>query len=138
MGVGAEQANVAVQAVLPSDKVARGTSLTLFTRLLAMAISVPVAQNMMQQQIFADLGSSFAAEVWTDSGAADLRPKLRALFESEDSLGYRLVLADINYAISRCFMLAMILAAISVPFGLVVEWKNVKTDEEDAEPLLQE
>ncbi|KAI7916645.1 major facilitator superfamily transporter [Pyricularia oryzae] len=138
VGVGAEQANVAVQAVLPSDKVARGTSLTLFTRLLAMAISVPVAQNMMQQQIFADLGSSFAGEVWTDSGAADLHPKLRALFESEDSLGYRLVLADINYAISRCFMLAMILAAISVPFGLVVEWKNVKTDEEDAEPLLQE
>ncbi|KAJ0290277.1 hypothetical protein CBS470a_003922 [Colletotrichum nupharicola] len=127
VGVGAEQANVAVQTVLPSEKIAKGTSLTLFTRLLGVALSVPVAQSVIQQELVKALGPSLAGVVYGDGGAPDLRMKLQTMF-GDNTPAFQSALNGVNYAITRTFMLAMILAAISFPFGLLVEWKSVKKE----------
>ncbi|KAK1993966.1 major facilitator superfamily transporter [Colletotrichum falcatum] len=125
VGAGAEQANVAVQAVLPSEKVAKGTSLTLFTRLLGIALSVPVAQSVVQQELVKALGSSLASAVYRKEGVTDLRAKLRAML-GDNTPGYDDALNGTNYAITRTFMLGLILASISLPFGLIVEWKDIR------------
>ncbi|TLS22280.1 uncharacterized protein PpBr36_09955 [Pyricularia pennisetigena] len=132
VGAGGEQANVAVQAVLPSDKLARGTSLTLFVRLLGFAMWVPVAQSIIQKEILEQLGPELTSEVYGNGGAGDLHEQLEEIFDGDNTPDYMEALNRLNYAITRAFVLAMILAAISLPFAMMVEWRSVKTKKEDS------
>ncbi|GKT47428.1 efflux pump aflT [Colletotrichum spaethianum] len=127
VGVGAEQANVAVQTVLPNEMIAKGTSLTLFTRLLGVALSVPIAQSVLQQELSKKLGASVAATIYGDGGATHIKDNLQIIFGNGTS-EYQDALGKVNSALTRTFMLAMILAAISFPFGALLEWKSVKKE----------
>ncbi|TLD18590.1 hypothetical protein PspLS_10179 [Pyricularia sp. CBS 133598] len=126
VGAGGEQANVAVQAVLPSEKLARGTSLTLFTRFFGLVLWVPLAQSIIQREILAQLGPDLTSQVYGEGGARDLREQLEEIFDGDNTPDYLDALDRVNYAMTRAFMLAMILAAISLPFSMLVEWRSVK------------
>ncbi|KAL2875563.1 hypothetical protein SGCOL_009180 [Colletotrichum sp. CLE4] len=127
VGVGAEQANVAVQTVLPNEKIPKGTSLTLFTRLLGVALSVPIAQSVFQQELSKNLGNSVAAKIYGDGGATQIKENLQKIFGNGTS-EYNSALDKVNTSLTRTFMLAMILAAISLLFAILLEWKNVKKE----------
>ncbi|KAF4773442.1 MFS transporter [Colletotrichum scovillei] len=127
VGVGAEQANVAVQTVLPNEKIPKGTSLTLFTRLLGVALSVPIAQSVFQQELSKNLGSAVAAKIYGDGGATQIKDNLQKIF-GNGTAEYQNALDKVNTSLTRTFMLAMILAAISFLFAILLEWKNVKKE----------
>ncbi|KAJ3944605.1 uncharacterized protein N0V96_006143 [Colletotrichum fioriniae] len=127
VGVGAEQANVAVQTVLPNEKIPKGTSLTLFTRLLGVALSVPIAQSVFQQELSKNLGSAVAAKIYGDGGATQIKDNLQKIF-GDGTAEYQNALDKVNTSLTRTFMLAMILAAISFLFAILLEWKNVKKE----------
>lgn len=125
VGVGAEQANVAVQAVLPPEKISMGTSLTLFTRLLGFALAVPIGQNVLQQALSDRLGVAVAAQIFGRGGVTDIRGNLEIIFgagtpELEGAL------EDVNFALTQTFLVGLVMAATSFPFSLLVEWKSVK------------
>ncbi|KAI6567636.1 hypothetical protein MCOR03_000947 [Pyricularia oryzae] len=126
IGAGGEQANVAVQAVLPSDKLARGTSLSLFARLFGFALWVPVAQSIIQKEIFVQIGPELTGQIFGEGGARDLREQLEEIFDGDNTPDYLDALDRVNYALTRAFMLAVILAALSLPFSMLVEWRSVK------------
>ncbi|ELQ33364.1 major facilitator superfamily transporter [Pyricularia oryzae Y34] len=126
VGAGGEQANVAVQAVLPSSKLARGTSLSLFARLFGFALWVPVAQSIIQKEIFVQIGPELTGQIFGEGEARDLREQLEEIFDGDNTPDYLDALDRVNYAITRAFMLAVILAALSLPFSMLVEWRSVK------------
>ncbi|KAL5906758.1 hypothetical protein ACKVV7_011144 [Pyricularia oryzae] len=126
IGAGGEQANVAVQAVLPSDKLTRGTSLSLFARLFGFALWVPVAQSIIQKEIFVQIGPELTGQIFGEGGARDLREQLEEIFDGDNTPDYLDALDRVNYAITRAFMLAVILAALSLPLSMLVEWRSVK------------
>ncbi|KAF7198020.1 MFS-type efflux pump MFS1 [Pseudocercospora fuligena] len=132
MGIGSEQCNVAVQTVLPEHKVAKGTSFSLFVRLLGVALSAPTAQSALQSALVQKLGKSVADSVYGSGGATDIRSNLEVLF-ADDTPALEKAVDGVNYAITRTFMVSMILAAISIPFALMVEWKSVKKEKRTTE-----
>lgn len=123
--MGAEQANVAVQAVLPPEKISMGTSLTLFTRLLGFALAVPICQNVLQQALADRLGASVTAQVFGNGGATDIRDNLERIFGA-GTPELQQALSDVNFALTRTFVAGLVMAAVSIPFSLLVEWKSVK------------
>lgn len=125
VGVGAEQANVAVQAILPPEKISMGTSLTLFARLLGFALAVPIGQNVLQQALSDRLGVAVAAQIFGRGGVTDIRGNLEMTFgagtpELQDAL------EGVNFALTQTFLVGLVMAAASFPFSLLVEWKSVK------------
>lgn len=131
VGIGAEQANVAVQAVLPREKISMGTSLTLFARLLGFALAVPIGQNVLQQALSDRLGVAVAAEVFGGGGVTDIRGNLERIFgagtpELQDAL------EGVNFALVQTFLVGLVMAAASFPFSLFVEWKSVKKGPKDS------
>ncbi|KAJ0166958.1 putative HC-toxin efflux carrier TOXA [Colletotrichum tanaceti] len=127
VGFGGEQANVAVQAVLPNEKIPKGTSLTLFTRLLGVALSIPIAQSVLQQELSRNLGGPVAAQIYAQGGATKMKDNLQAIFGT-DTAEYRNALDMVNSSLTRTFLLAMVLAAVSFLFSILLEWKNVKKE----------
>lgn len=125
VGIGAEQANVAVQAVLPPEKISMGTSLTLFTRLLGFALAVPIGQNVLQQALSNRLGAAVAAQIFGGGGVTDIRGNLARIFGA-DTPELQRALEDVNFALVQTFLVGLVMAAASFPFSLFVEWKSVK------------
>ncbi|KAK6215213.1 MFS transporter [Colletotrichum tabaci] len=113
--------------VLPNDKIPKGTSLTLFTRLLGVALSVPVAQSVFQQELSKNLGGSVAAKIYGDGGATQINDNLQTIFGT-GTAEFRNALDKVNSSLTRTFLLAMILATISFLFAILLEWKNVKKE----------
>lgn len=125
VGVGAEQANVAVQAVLPPEKISMGTSLTLFARLLGFALAVPIGQNVLQQALSDRLGLVVAAQIFGGGGVTDIRGNLEIIFGA-GTPELQGALQDVNFALVQTFLVGLVMAATSFPFSLLVEWKSVK------------
>lgn len=125
VGVGAEQANVAVQAVLPPEKISMGTSLTLFTRLLGFALAVPIGQNVLQQALSDRLGVAVTARIFGGGGVTDIRGNLEIVFGA-GTPELQSALEDVNFALVQTFLVGLVMAATSFPFSLLVEWKSVK------------
>lgn len=125
VGVGAEQANVAVQAVLPPEKISMGTSLTLFTRLLGFALAVPIGQNVLQQALSDRLGVAVAAQIFGGGGVTDIRGNLERIFGA-GTPELQGAIDDVNFALTQTFLVGLVMAATSFPFSLLVEWKSVK------------
>lgn len=125
VGIGAEQANVAVQAVLPPEKISMGTSLTLFSRLLGFALAVPIGQNVLQQALSDRLGVAVAAQIFGGGGVTDIRGNLETIFGA-GSPELQGALEDVNFALTQTFLVGLVMAAASFPFSLLVQWKSVK------------
>jgi hypothetical protein len=132
VGVSLEQCNVAVQTVLPDDQIPAGTSLILFTRLLGTALAGPVAQSVLQQTLARRLGNQVAARLFGGGGATGVRASLAELF-GPSTPAFRQALGDVNAAVTRTFMVALVLACLTAPFLVLVEWKSVKKEKRENE-----
>lgn len=123
-----EQCNIAVQAVLPDDQLPAGASLVIFARSLAGSIGSAIGQNVYQQTLRKQLSGVVPSRALTgDTGATDLVSSISAQF-GQDRVVVEKVLSSVNYSLTRVFMVALILACLTLPAGLVVEWKSVKKE----------
>lgn len=122
-----EQCNVAVQTVLPDKQIPQGTSLILFSRVLGTALAGPIAQSVLQQGLIQHLGAQITAQVYDASGATDIRKNLRAIFGT-DTPSFQRALNGVNDSVTKVFMVALILAAITAAFIPFIEWKSVKKE----------
>lgn len=132
MGIGMclEQCNIAIQVALPDEKVPVGTSLGVFARTLGSSISVAVAQNVFERDLTRSLSSSIPdlpAGVVTGSGATNLVSNLQNAL-GDNAAAIQKVIELYNGAVTKTFLVALVFAACTLPFGFVVEWKNVKTE----------
>ncbi|USW47919.1 Putative major facilitator superfamily, MFS transporter superfamily [Septoria linicola] len=132
IGLSLEQCNVAVQTVLPDDKIPAGTSLVLFTRLLGTALSGPIAQSVLQQTLAKRLGNSVAATIYGEGGATGVRGKLDDIFGA-GTPALQSALNAFNDSVTRTFMVALILASLTALTLPLIEWKSVKKEKRENE-----
>ncbi|KAK4546951.1 hypothetical protein LTR36_001683 [Oleoguttula mirabilis] len=130
IGMSLEQCNIAIQAVLPADKMPMGVSLVIFTRTVAGALAGPIGQAVLQKTLAQRLGQTVASQVYGQGGAVDVRAKLGMIY-GDDTPALRSALDGFNDAVTRTFMVAVILAALTAPFALMVEWKSVKKEKRE-------
>lgn len=121
VGVGLQQTNVAAQTVLNKKDAPTGVSFVFFCQGMGGAISVAVAQNILDNQLISDLsgiGNITPHEV-ANTGATDLRN----VFTAEELPE---VLRIYNHALVTVFYLAVGYACAALFGGLLLEWKSIK------------
>ncbi len=125
-----EQCNIAIQTVLPQDQIPAGTSLVILLRSLAGSLSVAICQNVFEQKLrknLADILPGVDMSVISGSGATTLVTNAQAaLGENQEAI--EKVLGLYNDALVQTFLVALILAALTFPAALIVEWKSVKKE----------
>lgn len=123
IGLGQQQAGLAAQTVLPTKDVPIGVSLKFFGQSLGGAIFVSVAQSVLNQKMVAGLTElnipDFDPNVVVSLGATELRHYVPPEFLDR-------VLVVYNDAITGTFLVALIVAALSLVGSLLTEWKSVK------------
>lgn len=125
LGMGLNQTVVAVQTALPKKLIPKGVSSVLFTRLLGSSLASPVAQSVLQSSLVRQLGRSAAMKVLGDGGATNARKQLESVY-GLGTPAFTTALHGFNNAVTRTFLVALILCCLTTPFGLLVEWKSVK------------
>ncbi|KAI9040793.1 MDR family MFS transporter [Aspergillus affinis] len=127
-GIGLELPNIAVQTVLPEEDVSIGTSLVVFARSLGGAIFVSVGQNIFSNHIVSGMLArvpELDPSIVLESGATDLQQTVRQATSGQANVVAR-VLEIYNEAIVQTFVVALVLACVSIIGALGVEWRTVK------------
>lgn len=123
LGLGFQQANVAVQTCLKPADVPVGASLLMFSQQMNGAIFTAIAQTLFDNFLRGNLKkiSGVNVEEVVALGATGLRTGVPA---SETGA----VLAGYSDAITRTFILGLVMACLSVFPAFLFEWKSVKKD----------
>ena len=127
--MGLELPNIAVQTILPEKDVAVGTSLVVFARSLGGAIFVSVGQNLFSNRIVSGMVArvpELDPSVVLQAGATELQQTVKQSGIDNTDGVLALVLEVYNDAIIRTFVLALVLACISILGAIGVEWRTVK------------
>ena len=133
IGMSIEQCNIAVQTVLPEDKVPAGISLNVFARSLGGTISLAIAQNVFEQKLRKNISGAlpnFDSSVISESGATNLVSNVRNATGGNQA-EVQEVIQLYNNAVVRVFLVSLILAVISFIAALPVEWKSVKKEKKE-------
>ncbi|OQE01714.1 hypothetical protein PENVUL_c041G08133 [Penicillium vulpinum] len=134
-GIGLELPNIAVQTVLPEEDVSIGTSLVVFARSLGGAIFVSVGQNIFSNHIVSGMLArvpELDPSIVLESGATDLQQTVRQATSGQANV-VACVLEIYNDAIVQTFVVALVLACVSIIGALGVEWRTVKSSPEGME-----
>lgn len=127
-GIGLELPNIAVQTVLPEKDVSIGTSLVVFARSLGGAIFVSAGQNVFNNHIISHMLAKVPElnpAIVLQSGATDLQQIVRQATSSQADVVAR-VLGVYNDALVQVFLVALVLACISIIGAVGIEWRTVK------------
>jgi hypothetical protein len=125
IGMGQQQPQVAIQAVLPKADIPAGASIVVLVQTLSGAIFIVVGQAVLQNKLVQNLrAASFA------SGSLDISQtsaagatELRSLIPSQD---LHTVLVAYNSALTRVFLIAVVMSALTIFGSMLVEWKSIK------------
>lgn len=123
IGLGQQQAGLAAQTVLPTKDVPIGVSFKFFGQALGGAVFLSVAQSVLNQKMNAGLTAlnipDFDPSVVLSLGAIELREYVPTEFLDR-------VLVVYNDSITGTFLVALVVAALSMIGSLLTEWKSVK------------
>lgn len=124
IGMGQQQPQVAIQAVLPKADIPAGASIVVLVQTLSGAIFIAVGQAVLQNKLAENLEAAFP------NGGLDISrlstagvTQLRSLVPSKD---LHTVLAAYNSALTRVFLVAVVMSALTIIGSLSIEWKSVK------------
>ncbi|KAJ5915436.1 hypothetical protein N7466_011369 [Penicillium verhagenii] len=123
LGFGVQQANIAVQTCLDPVDVPIGASLLMFSQQLNGAIFMGIAETLFSNFLKKNLEkvSGIDAAAVIKAGATSLREYVP---ESKMSA----VLDGYSDAVTRTFILAIVMACLSIFPALAMEWKSVRKD----------
>ncbi|KUJ07065.1 MFS general substrate transporter [Mollisia scopiformis] len=110
-----------------------GTSLATLVRSLGGSIAVAICQNVFEQKLWTNLVAvlpDLDVSVIGRSGATALVANARAALGG-NSEAVQEVLNLYNDAVVQTFLVALILAALTLPAALLVEWKSVKKEKSE-------
>ena len=127
LGMGMQQASLAVQAVLPRKDAPIGIALVMFCQQLGGAVFVSVGQSVFTNQLVKGLRNvaGVSPAVVVKTGATDIRH----VVDPSDLHG---VLVAYNGALTKTFTAATAMACLSIIGGLCVEWKSIKKPKKQA------
>lgn len=113
--------NMAAQTVLPREEVAIGASLMFFGQQLFSAIFTTVGQNVLDNQLAKRLASiqGISPKVIQSTG-------ITKLFNIIPAENHAMALKAYNDSLRVCFQVALVMASLSIPGALAMEWRSVK------------
>ncbi|CAI4214791.1 unnamed protein product [Parascedosporium putredinis] len=121
LGFSFQVPNLAAQTVLPHIDVPVGTALMIFGQQLGGSIFVSVGQSVFSSELLKRLSGveGFDVNLLSDTGATTLIESVPTDLRSR-------VIKEYNGALSRVFMIGLIMASLAIPFALAMEWRSVK------------
>lgn len=126
IGVGWQQPIVAVQAAVDINDVPITTAILSFTQTIGGSIFVSIAQTAFSNALVRDLHTGVPgldpASI-LDYGAVDLANHVPGQY-------LRSVIEIYSDALVHCFIVATVMAALSITGACFVEWKNIKGKKE--------
>ncbi|CZT51521.1 related to DHA14-like major facilitator; ABC transporter [Rhynchosporium secalis] len=133
LGMSLEQCNIAIQTVLPDSQIPAATSLGMLVRSLGGSIAVAICQNIFEKTLrekMRGLLPGLDLDLIENSGATTLVANAnRALGGDEKKVQH--ILGLYNKALVGTFLVSLVLAAVTLPASLIVEWKSVKKEKKD-------
>lgn len=129
LGFGVDIPFIAAQVVLTLERVPSATSVLMFSQTLGASIFTNIGQTIYTNQLLSDLGISspeVRSQLVQNTGLTNLTA-LEA-YGSHDE-----VLQASNHALSKTFMVATILAALTLIGAVLIEHGTVKEEEEEEE-----
>ncbi|KAI9647104.1 hypothetical protein NHQ30_005106 [Ciborinia camelliae] len=130
IGLGMQQANLAVQACLQDDDISTGLAFILFAQSLGGTIFVTIGQAIFSHELVKNLSAlnltSLPASLILHAGATELRKVVPSLHVED-------ILAAYNIAITKTFLAAIVTSAASLFACLTMEWKNLKKIKRNSE-----
>ncbi|KAL8396833.1 hypothetical protein RB594_003793 [Gaeumannomyces avenae] len=122
VGLGMQQPLMAVQAVLPIEDVPTGTSVVVFLQTLGGALFVSIGHNVFTNRLVENLSVLFPGV----DVAAVLKSGATGLANSLTPEMVPVVLAAYSAALTKIFLVAAALSALSIIGSAFVEWESVK------------
>lgn len=122
IGLGMQQPLIAVQTVLDISQVPIGTSVIVFVQTLGGALFVSIGQNVFSNKLLENLAKyapSIDPSVILKIGATSIQQTI----DKADLPGVTL---SYNNALTQAFLVACIMAALSLFGSATIEWKSVK------------
>jgi hypothetical protein len=124
IGLGMQQALIAVQTVLPDDDVPIGTAIMMFFQTLGGALFISVGQNVFTNQLLKHLKvvvPGLTPEFVLQVGATELKDpnNIPSVFLDGVIIAY-------NLALTETFYVSVATGAMSLVGAAFVEWKSMK------------
>ncbi|KIV90376.1 hypothetical protein PV10_07685 [Exophiala mesophila] len=125
VGVGFQQPQIAVQAILSSDLIAIGISLMFFTQLLGGAVFLAIGQNVFANRLVAELSASQVPGLdpimILESGATEFRHGLG--LQADQIL---VVIQAYATALVASYRVGLIVSCLAMLGALGMKWKSIK------------
>lgn len=125
LGFGMQQSMVAVQAVVPKKDISMGISIIVLGLQIGGAVLVCVGQTIFNNDLLKNLDaiSGVNAELILQTGATDLRKVVPAEKMAA-------VLQAYNHALSRTYIVALVVCCLSFVVGLGMPWINIRRSQQ--------
>lgn len=117
-----QQPLIAVQTVLDISEVPIGTSVIIFLQTLGGALFVSIGQNIFSNKLAQDLAKfvpTLDPNVVLSTGATSIQSTIEKKYLAGVTLAY-------NNALTQAFLVAAVMAALTIIGSAVIEWKSVK------------
>lgn len=122
IGLGMQQPLIAVQTVLDISQVPIGTSVIIFLQTLGGALFVSIGENIFTNKLVESLAKyapSIDPKIVLSTGATSIQHTIDKAELPGVTLAY-------NNALVQSFLVAAIMAALTILGSLSIEWKSVK------------
>lgn len=122
LGACTQAPNMAAQTVLPREDVAIGASLMFFGQTLFGSIFTTVGQNVLDNQLADRLAGipGLTPDIIQGTGVTDLFKHVPAQYRAAALKGY-------NDSLRVVFVVGVILACLSIPASLAMEFRSVRS-----------
>ena len=122
IGLGMQQPLIAVQTILDISQVPIGTSVIIFLQTLGGALFVSIGENIFTNKLVQNLAKyapSIDPKIVLSTGATSIQHTIDKAYLPGVTLAY-------NDALVQSFLVAAIMAALTIFGSLSIEWKSVK------------
>lgn len=128
LGFGLQMPLTAAQTVLKGPDIPIGTSVMILSQALGGTVFLAVGQNIFQSHLIKQLAikaPKAVVSVVLNQGAFGLKAEMAKLYGEETAQG---VLESYNKALQQCFLLCLVISALSILPAMGMEWKSVKAE----------
>lgn len=130
LGMGMQQASLAVQAVLSRKDAPIGIALVMFCQQLGGAVFVSIGQSVFTNRLVEGLNNvaGISPDVVVNTGATDIRH----VVNPSNLPG---VLVAYNEALRKTFTVVLAMSCLSIIGALCIEWKSIKPSKKQADEV---
>lgn len=135
VGMGFQQPLIGVQATLPEEDIAPGTTVIVFGQTIGAAIMIAVGESVFQTRLVANLADYLGLTDINTQQLLGTGPSSLQSMVPTDKLPV-LILA-VNASLTQTFYVAVAMASLSCIGSVFIGWKSVKEPKKEEEEAVE-